>query len=161
MQKLTGLPALYLFLITQAFSMIGSRMTAALSATGHFAPLLTQAALADFMAEGHLTRHLRRMRRLYAQRRQYFIESCEKHLKDWLTLRPTGSGIQIVGYLNAGLDEREVVMRAHEEGISLQPLSIHYQHGSCKTGLVMGFASSDERTTRKGMLALRQIFASR
>ena len=140
---------------------IGSRMTAALSATGHFAPLLTQAALADFMAEGHLTRHLRRMRRLYAQRRQYFIESCEKHLKDWLTLRPTGSGIQIVGYLNAGLDEREVVMRAHEEGISLQPLSIHYQHGSSKTGLVMGFASSDERTTRKGMLALRQIFASR
>lgn len=46
MQKLTGLPALYLFLITQAFSMIGSRMTAVglglwlFAETGNTTPLL-------------------------------------------------------------------------------------------------------------------------
>ena len=49
---------------------IGDGIVPALSATGQFAPLLTQAALADFMNEGHLTRHLRRMRRLYSLRRQ-------------------------------------------------------------------------------------------
>ncbi|HRW07353.1 MAG TPA: MFS transporter [Caldilineaceae bacterium] len=46
MQKLTGLSALYLFLITQAFSMIGSRMTAVglglwlFAETGNTTPLL-------------------------------------------------------------------------------------------------------------------------
>ena len=52
---------------------IRDSIIAALSVTGQFAPLLTQAALADFMNEGHFTRHLRRMRRLYAERRQYFL----------------------------------------------------------------------------------------
>ena len=48
---------------------IRDTIISALSVTGQFAPLLTQAALADFMNEGHFTRHLRRMRRLYAERR--------------------------------------------------------------------------------------------
>jgi GntR family transcriptional regulator/MocR family aminotransferase len=138
---------------------IGNRATAALSATGHFAPLLTQAALADFMGEGHLTRHLRRMRRLYAARRQFFIESCDEHLRNWLHLRPTGSGIQIVGYFQSGQDDQDVAARAREQGINVQPLSIHYQHGWQNSGLVMGFASSDERATRSGMQTLRQVLS--
>ena len=48
---------------------IDHTIVSALSVSGQFAPLLTQAALADFMNEGHFTRHLRRMRRLYAERR--------------------------------------------------------------------------------------------
>ena len=60
---------------------------AALSVTGQFAPLFTQAALADFINEGHFARHLRRMRRLYSTRRQYFMEICEDYLSPWLRLR--------------------------------------------------------------------------
>ena len=36
---------------------VRDRLTAALSATGQFAPLITQAALADFINEGHLINH--------------------------------------------------------------------------------------------------------
>ena len=57
---------------------IRDSIISALSVTGQFAPLLTQAALADFMNEGHFTRHLRRMRRLYAERRPYFLERGRK-----------------------------------------------------------------------------------
>jgi hypothetical protein len=52
---------------------IRDSIVAALSVTGKFAPLLVQAALADFMNEGHFTRHLRRTRRPYAERRHYFL----------------------------------------------------------------------------------------
>jgi len=68
----------------------------ALSTTGQFAPLLTQAALADFMNEGHLTRHLRRTRRLYAQRRESFYALFDAHMKPWMRLQRTGTGIQQV-----------------------------------------------------------------
>ena len=138
---------------------IGDGINAALSATGHFAPLLTQAALADFMNEGHLTRHLRRMRRLYTSRRQYFIESCAEHLGDWLRLRPTESGIQLVGIFHSGHDDRIVAARAHEQGINVSPLSIQYQHAPAQRGLVMGFAASDEKTTHRGMRKLNKILS--
>ena len=40
-------------------------------------PMLEQAALTDFIAEGHLERHIRRMRRLYGERRRVLVESFE------------------------------------------------------------------------------------
>ena len=129
----------------------------ALSATGQFAPLLTQAALADFMNEGHLTRHLRRMRRLYAARRQYFTSVFEDHLSQWLRLRRTESGIQLVGLFHSGHDDKIIAAAAVAQGINVSPLSIQYHHARQLRGLVMGFAASDERTTLKAMRKLRQI----
>jgi len=139
---------------------IGDGIISALSATGHFAPLVTQAALADFMNEGHLTRHLRRMRRLYAARRLYFIEGCARHLSKWMELRPTESGIQLVGVFHSGHDDTVVAEKARAQGIYVSPLSIQYQHGAAQRGLVMGFAASDEKTTDKGLRKLNQILSA-
>ena len=133
-------------------------ITAALSVTGQFAPLVTQAALADFMNEGHFTRHLRRMRRLYAARRQFFIELCDEYLKPWLGLRRTEAGIQLVGLFHGGHDDKLVARAALAVGVNVSPLSIQYRHGSPQRGLVMGFASADEETSRKAVLRLRQLF---
>ena len=46
-----------------------------------------------------MTRHLRRMRRIYAARRKVFCQLVEDHLGDWMTLRPGKAGIQVVGTL--------------------------------------------------------------
>src|SRR6185369_2183156 len=51
-----------------------------LSITGQFAPLLLQAALADFIDEGHMSMHLKRMRRIYAARRQTFRHYAHQEL---------------------------------------------------------------------------------
>ena len=88
------------------------------------------------------------------------LESCAEHLGEWLKLRPTESGIQLVGIFHSGHDDRIVAARAHEQGINVSPLSIQYQHGSGERGLVMGFAASDEKTTRQGMRKLRQILSA-
>ena len=101
----------------------------ALSVTGQFAPLLTQAALADFMNEGHFTRHLRRMRRLYAERRQYFLAAAERHLGEWLRFHGTESGIQVVGIFRDDCDDAAIARAARDQGINVSPLSIQYRHG--------------------------------
>ena len=133
-------------------------LLAGLSATGQFAPLLTQAALADFINEGHLTRHLRRMRRLYAARRQLFIELCDRELGAWLSLRHTESGIQMVGLFHGDLDDCAIAAAAAEQGVNVSPLSIQYRHEKKQQGLVMGFAAADEKTTRRAMATLREVF---
>jgi GntR family transcriptional regulator/MocR family aminotransferase len=43
-------------------------VSATVSVTSRHAPLLEQAVLCDFIAEGHFGRHLRRMRQIYAER---------------------------------------------------------------------------------------------
>ncbi len=134
-------------------------IVSALSVTGQFAPLLTQAALADFMNEGHFTRHLRRMRRLYAARRQFFMDICEDHLSPWLRLRRTESGIQLVGLFHENCDDKVIAHAALEQGVNVSPLSIQYRHSKVQRGLVMGFAAADEKTTKKAMSKLRDVLS--
>lgn len=49
---------------------------------GRQTPLLEQAALADFLSEGYMERHIRRMRRLYGSRRESLLNSLRKHFGD-------------------------------------------------------------------------------
>jgi GntR family transcriptional regulator/MocR family aminotransferase len=140
---------------------VSESITAALSTTGHFAPLLAQAALADFMNEGHFTRHLRRMRRLYAARREAFVSAFEHILGDWLTLPRTESGLQLAAVFHSAHDDRTVAARAQKLGINVSALSIQYAHGHPQQGLVLGFAASDERVTVQAMRKLRKILSER
>ena len=139
---------------------IDHTIVSALSVSGQFAPLLTQAALADFMNEGHFTRHLRRMRRLYAERRQFFLESAQRHLGEWLDFHATESGIQVVGIFRDRCSDRAVAEAALQHGINVSALSIQYRHGTEQNGLVMGFAAADEQTTEKTMQKFRTVLQS-
>jgi len=136
---------------------IRDRVMAALSATGQFAPLITQAALADFINEGHLGRHLRRMLRLYAKRRQIFMEEFERRLTPWMELHRTDSGIQLVGLFRAKLDDREIATEASKQGVNVSPLSLQYRGPAQQSGLLMGFAAADETVTRRSMQALSLV----
>jgi GntR family transcriptional regulator/MocR family aminotransferase len=138
---------------------VRDRLIAALNATGQFAPLITQAALADFITEGHLTRHLRRMRRIYAERRQFFIEQFERQLAAWMELRRTDSGIQLVGLFRTSLDDRMIADEARRHGINVSPLSLQYRFQPARNGLLMGFAAADGRTTQRSMQRLAQVFS--
>ena len=128
----------------------------ALRITGQFAPLLLQAALADFIERGYLSTHLRRMRRIYAARRDVFLKLAEARLADWLTLRPTDAGIQVVGALRTGLDDRVVAAAARRRGINVSPLSIHYRHAEPQSGLVMGYAATDQTAMLQGFRLLQE-----
>jgi GntR family transcriptional regulator / MocR family aminotransferase len=140
---------------------VRDRLKAALNATGQFAPLITQAALADFITEGHLTRHLRRMRRLYAERRLAFMEEFDKHLSRWLELRRTDSGIQLVAmFRDQASDDRGIAREAKRQGVNVSPLSLQYRFEAQRKGLLMGFAAADTKATRRGMERLAQVIGT-
>ncbi|RWB19037.1 MAG: PLP-dependent aminotransferase family protein [Mesorhizobium sp.] len=130
---------------------LAGRIVNALSTTGQFAPLLLQAALADFITEGHMNRHLKRMRRIYAQRRQLFREIVTERLRDEITLSPAEAGIQVVGYLREGIDDIEVSQAAAKRAINVSPLSKYFQNTAATQGLVLGYAACDAAQTRDGV----------
>jgi GntR family transcriptional regulator/MocR family aminotransferase len=131
----------------------------ALSTTGQFPPLFLQAALADFVVEGHLSRHLKRMRRIYAGRRQYFYSICASRFAGQMTLLSSEAGIQVVGHLRAGLNDIRIAEAAASRGINVSPLSKYYQKGAPIQGLVLGYAACDELQTEQGVKCLERAIA--
>ncbi|MDX8440978.1 PLP-dependent aminotransferase family protein [Mesorhizobium australafricanum] len=143
-------PALRLGFMVLPIELAG-RIVNALSTTGQFAPLLLQAALADFITEGHMSRHLKRMRRIYAQRRQLFRDIVTERLRDEITLSPAEAGIQVVGYLKEGIDDIKVSQAAARRAINVSPLSKYFQNTAPTQGLVLGYAACDAAQTRDGL----------
>lgn len=136
---------------------LDQEMTKALFLLGQTAPLFTQAALADFIDEGHFARHLRRMRRLYARRRTLFVELASDYVGEWLEPVQSESGLQTVWRLRGGLKDTDVTHAAAEVGIGTTPLSIHYRHGTPMQGLILGFAAADESSMHAGLKRLRGV----
>lgn len=130
----------------------------AVNATGHFAPLLPQAALADFMREGYFSSYLKRMRRLYAQRQRRFVGLCRLHLGRWMRVVENEAGMQALGRLAPGLDDRTVAAAALRRGVDLLPLSTQFHHAPPEQGLLLGFAGVGERETLAGIQALQAAF---
>lgn len=111
-------------------------------------PTLLQAALADFIEQGHFARHLKRMRALYAERRVLIVRALERAFGERLIVELPPGGIQFAAQFAEGpggpVDDVAVAARAREAGLAVLPLSIWYANGRTRRtprGLVMGFAN--------------------
>ena len=122
----------------------------ALRHTGHSAPLVVQAALADFLAEGHFAAHVRRMRTLYAARQARLLRAARRHLGELLPLAPSEAGMHLVGDLPAGTDDVALAARAAAAGVAVRPLSAHYLERPARSGLLLGYAGVPEREIDRG-----------
>jgi GntR family transcriptional regulator/MocR family aminotransferase len=115
-------------------------------------PALVQLALADFIAEGHFARHLRRMRVLYRQRREVLLAAARAAGRERLRVRPTESGLHVIADLGPGVDPAAVSAAAARRGVEAAPLSLFYAGGRAAPGaLVLGFGAVDPRSARAAM----------
>jgi GntR family transcriptional regulator / MocR family aminotransferase len=115
-------------------------------ASGHTASL-EQAVLADFIREGHLERHLRRMRRVYKRRREALVESMTHHLGDRAAVVGDAAGLHAVVRLTG----RDVVARARQAGVALESTAVCYAGTAPANEVLVRFAGVPERTLREGI----------
>src|SRR5262249_24852606 len=80
---------------------------------------IDQAILCDFITDGHLAQHIRRMRELYAERLAVLRESVERKLKGRLRLPEIEAGVQTVAWLGEGLNAEAVAKAALELGVEV------------------------------------------
>lgn len=129
---------------------------AAIRITGHVPPSTTQAALADFIAEGHYGAHVRRMRAIYAERRACLLAEIEGCLAPWLRPAPGEGGLQLSAWLPEGADDRAIAASATKAGLHVSPLSLYrLEEGS--PGLYMGYASVPEPALKRGASELAEV----
>ena len=123
-------------------------------------PVLEQMALADFIMEGHFVRHIRRMRTLYASRRDTLVAAIKSELGDWLEVQPPEAGIHLTGWLPPGVDDQTVVQKTAAQGIDLLPISRLSLNPLARGGLVISYAAISEEEIWIGIRRLSQVLRS-
>ncbi len=110
-----------------------------------------QAALGEFIAAGHFSRHVRRMRECYRQRQALLRRALAPAVARGLALSEGQAGMHLVAWLDDHELEAALVERGAVAGITLSPLSSYYQAAPGRPGLVLGYAGTrNEEILRAG-----------
>ena len=113
-----------------------------------------QAVLCDFITAGHLARHLRRMRNLYARRLAALIEGGKEHLSGVLELSTVRAGLYTIGFLTNGMTSRRAEKLAAAQGIEVLAVDRYTFRRPDPKGLLIGFAGYDEAAIHEGLIRL-------
>lgn len=117
-------------------------------------PILEQAVLADFMAEGHYTRHLRRMRTLFAERRSALLTALAELPLD---LHAPEVGSHCVGWLPAGMDGLRLLHQAAAHDLNLWLLSRYSIEPMAREGLVIGYGDHGAEEMQAAVRKLAKV----
>jgi len=118
-----------------AFERVGRALFAAGS------PSITQALVAQFVAEGHFARHIQRMRRLYNERRALTIEALDRSLPKGLQVERSPGGMHLVLRLPEDVSDTALAEQVLARGMSVQALSRWAASSQRQSGLLLSFTN--------------------
>jgi len=116
--------------------------------------VIAQAALAAFLDEGLLARHVRKATREYAARHALLVSTVERDFP-WLTLVPSAAGLHLC--VRSSVDVSGVVERARAVGVGVQALA-DFCLGPVRQGLVLGYGAISQERIVEGLRRLAEVF---
>ena len=125
------------------------------SVTSRHAPLVDQAALCDFIADGHFGRHLRRMREIYAERFDALTDAFRRHLDGAIEVTPIEAGLQTLAWLHAKVRPERLIDAAAKRDVDLRTIP-----DAPRTALLLGFAAVDVPEIERGAKQLAAALSS-
>lgn len=119
--------------------------------------MVVQEALARFIDNGGFAQHLRRVGRIYAERRALLTEILGNNFGDHFTLVPSVAGIHVTAVArSATADQIGVwVRRAADQGVQVQELSRFSYGPPTSVGLMFGYGAITTSQIREGLEKLR------
>jgi GntR family transcriptional regulator/MocR family aminotransferase len=113
-------------------------------------PMLEQAAMADFLSEGHMERHIRRMRRLYGLRREALLNSLKRHFGNRAQVLGDAAGMHAM----VRFDDQGIMRRAMRNKVELVSADSYYLAQSPGNEFIFGFSGLPERAIQEGIRRL-------
>ncbi len=112
---------------------------------GHGASAVVEQALSRFMDDARFVEHIRKMRRVYRERRDILSECLTNDCTDSLEPQATDAGMHIVAWLKNGVDDQKAHSALLNAGIESLPLSVYCTRPLNRSGLVLGFCCAHEK----------------
>ncbi len=116
-----------------------------------------QNAIAQFINEGHLDRHIKRLRNLYDQRRQVLLDELQAKLSDRVSVSGAESGVFVLARFETKMSTSEFVDRAREAGVALIDTTAFYAGKAQKNEYILGFGNLNARQIKEGVKRLATI----
>jgi GntR family transcriptional regulator/MocR family aminotransferase len=124
------------------------------SAMDQHSPAIDQATLARFITEGFFLSHVKRMRKIYLERRNCFVEEFHKLLGDRFVLQIPEAGLQFVAWLRHEEDFAKVARVRAETGVKPPSLAFFCIKAKLKPAFVFGFAAWTPAQIRESLIKI-------
>ncbi|HEX8712779.1 MAG TPA: PLP-dependent aminotransferase family protein [Terracidiphilus sp.] len=118
-----------------------------------------QAVLCDFIVDGHMARHLRRMRNLYAERLSTLREGARQHLDGKLEISSVRAGLYTIGYLRNEMTSRRAEKLAAAQGVEVLAVDRCTLRRPDPKALLLGFGGFNEVAIRQGLIRLAKALS--
>lgn len=112
---------------------------------GQSSSAVVEQAMSDFMDDGRFVEHIRRMRRVYRERRDTLYSCLLRDCRDHLDVQPTDAGMHMLAWLKRGIDDQEAHSALLDIGIESLPLSVYASERIERQALVLGFSGVSEK----------------
>jgi GntR family transcriptional regulator/MocR family aminotransferase len=121
-----------------------------------------QAAAAEFIDDGLLAQHVRRMRRIYAGRHERVVEILVRDFGARLAPLPSNGGLHLAALLpdSAASSDLVIAERAEGRGVAVLPLSYHYLADPRRQGLLIGYGAIETDRIGEALRRLRRCLDS-
>ena len=123
--------------------------------------LLDQKVVTEYMVNGHFSLHIKKMRKLYGERRAALANALEKKLPDELSISLQAGGMHLIGELLNTTNEKLLLQKARELGIEPHPLSKFQINAEQPPALLLNFTNVEVASAESVVEKLAQaILAS-
>jgi GntR family transcriptional regulator/MocR family aminotransferase len=137
-----------------------SKFRAAMRHPSGGAPVSAQRPMAEFMASGQYDRHIRRARRLYAQRYKAAADAIAQWPGRLGRFQRHEAGMQITFHLPPEAEDKAIAAEAEAQGLGIKPLSAFDPEGQMR-GLLIGFCQSPPEDIPPLLEHLRSLLEAR
>jgi GntR family transcriptional regulator/MocR family aminotransferase len=118
---------------------------------------LEQETLAEFISTGMYERHLRRLRRRNAARREALLDAIRKYLGDRVELTGEGAGTHIVLWPRRPISEHAVIQKTASRGVGIYGISRYFLTRASRSGFMLGYSCLREEEIREGIRRLSEF----
>jgi len=124
-------------------------------------PLIEQQVLTDFINEGHLDRHIRRMRSFYEQKRKLVVAALQKSFDGRIEILGDNAGINVLIRLQTDVSDEDLVALARTRGVGIVSTRAFYS-GAGQTGeFLLNYGGISDAAIEAGILRLQDCVDSR
>ena len=131
-------------------------LVAAKNATDWHSSVPVQAAVAKFIGDGHLARHIRSVRRIYRDRRNLLLDLLDQRLGQVLAVVPSFYGMHIAALARKELDCEAISHALSSRGILMHSLDRYFAGPRAQTGFIIAYAAADGDELTRAVEALTE-----
>jgi 2-aminoadipate transaminase len=118
---------------------------------------LAQATLAEFLRRGLFTKHIAKMRKVYASRLSAADEALRKHMPEGTRWTRPDGGMCLWVELPVGFDANELLIHAKERGVLFAPGRYFYVQSHLPNTLRLAYAGLDEKQIARAVGTLADL----